>query len=82
LAETNREDFMANHRAFWSRVFTYIPTPTTGDGETVDLQALCQVIDHQIEHGANRPLYTAHLSDLDSDDRVVAERGYRPARAP
>src|ERR1700732_1583249 len=44
---------MTDPRAFWSRVFTYIPTPTTDDGEAVDQQALCQVIDHQIEHGVH-----------------------------
>jgi hypothetical protein len=36
---------MTDHRAFWSRVFTYIPTPTKDDGETVDETRLRQVID-------------------------------------
>lgn len=44
---------MADDRAFWSRVFTYIPTPTRDDGETVDEKRLCQVIDYQIEHGVH-----------------------------
>jgi hypothetical protein len=34
-------------------VFTYIPTPTTDDGETVDETRLCQVIDYQIEHSVH-----------------------------
>jgi 4-hydroxy-tetrahydrodipicolinate synthase len=38
---------------FWSRVFTFIPTPTRDDGETVDEARLCEVIDHQIEHGVD-----------------------------
>jgi dihydrodipicolinate synthase/N-acetylneuraminate lyase len=41
---------MNDHRAFWSRVFTYIPTPTKDDGETIDETPLRQVIDYQIEH--------------------------------
>ena len=41
---------MNDHRAFWSRVFTYIPTPTKDDGETVDETRLRQIIDYQIEH--------------------------------
>lgn len=44
---------MIDRRAFWSRVFTYISTPTTDDGETVDETRLCQVIDYQIEHGVH-----------------------------
>ena len=38
---------------FWSRVFTFIPTPTRDDGETVDEGKLREVIDHQIEHGVD-----------------------------
>jgi 4-hydroxy-tetrahydrodipicolinate synthase len=41
---------MNDHRALWSRVFTYISTPTKDDGETVDEGRLRQVIDYQIEH--------------------------------
>jgi dihydrodipicolinate synthase/N-acetylneuraminate lyase len=41
---------MNDHRAFWSRVFTYIPTPTKDDGETVYETRLRQIIDYQIEH--------------------------------
>jgi 4-hydroxy-tetrahydrodipicolinate synthase len=48
--QTDPEDFMTDPRAFWSRVFTYIPTPTKDDGETVDEKCLRQVIDYQIEH--------------------------------
>ena len=44
---------MNDHRAFWSRVFTYIPTPTKDDGETVDETRLRQVIDYQIEHNVD-----------------------------
>jgi len=44
---------MTDRRAFWSRVFTYIPTPTTDDGETIDERRLRQVIDYQIEHGVH-----------------------------
>jgi hypothetical protein len=36
---------MNDHRAFWSRVFTYIPTPTKDDGEIVDETRLRQIID-------------------------------------
>jgi 4-hydroxy-tetrahydrodipicolinate synthase len=38
---------------FWSRVFTFIPTPTRDDGETVDEARLREIIDHQIEHGVD-----------------------------
>jgi 4-hydroxy-tetrahydrodipicolinate synthase len=41
---------MNDHRALWSRVFTYIPTPTKDDGETVNETRLRQVIGYQIEH--------------------------------
>jgi 4-hydroxy-tetrahydrodipicolinate synthase len=41
---------MTDRRAFWSRVFTYIPTPTKDDGETVDEKGLRQAIDYQIAH--------------------------------
>lgn len=38
---------------FWSRVFTFIPTPTKDDGETIDEQALRSTIDFQIENGVD-----------------------------
>jgi 4-hydroxy-tetrahydrodipicolinate synthase len=44
---------MNDHRAFWSRVFTYIPTPTKDDGEAVDETRLRQLIDYQIEHNVD-----------------------------
>ena len=44
---------MNEQNGFWSRVFTFIPTPTRDDGETVDEKALLDIIDHQIEHGVD-----------------------------
>ena len=44
---------MNGQNGFWSRVFTFIPTPTRDDGETVDEKALLDIIDHQIEHGVD-----------------------------
>lgn len=38
------------HR-LWSRLFTYVPTPTTDDGESVDQKALLKTVDFQIENG-------------------------------
>lgn len=38
---------------FWSRVFTFIPTPTTDDGERIDETALLKTIDYQIENGVD-----------------------------
>ena len=38
---------------FWSRVFTFIPTPTKDGGETIDEQALLNTIDFQIENGVD-----------------------------
>lgn len=40
-------------RDFWSRVFTFVPTPTKDDGEQIDEAALRRVLDHQIENGVN-----------------------------
>jgi 4-hydroxy-tetrahydrodipicolinate synthase len=34
---------------FWNRVFTFIPTPTADDGESIDERALRDILDHQIE---------------------------------
>ena len=44
---------MINKHKLWSRVFTYIPTPTADDGESVDENALRQVIDYQVEMGVD-----------------------------
>lgn len=40
-------------RDFWSRVFTFVPTPTKDDGETIDHERLLQTIDYQIDHGVD-----------------------------
>ena len=47
------EPHVRSRAAFWSRVFTHIPTPTTDDGESVDERRLRRVIDYQIEHGVH-----------------------------
>ncbi|MGI8526290.1 MAG: dihydrodipicolinate synthase family protein [Pseudolabrys sp.] len=44
---------MTDRKSFWSRVFTFIPTPTADDGETIDEKRLLQTIDHQIENGVD-----------------------------
>jgi len=44
---------MVRKHKFWSRVFTFIPTPTKNDGESIDDKRLRQVIDHQIENGVD-----------------------------
>lgn len=44
---------MGDKKKFWSRVFTFLPTPTLYDGETIDERALRTSIDHQIEHGVD-----------------------------
>lgn len=38
---------------FWARVFTFIPTPTSNDGEAIDEKKLLELIDHQIENGVH-----------------------------
>ena len=38
---------------FWSQVFTFVPTPTADDGESIDETVLLQTIDYQIEHGVD-----------------------------
>lgn len=38
------------NRDFWSRVFTFIPTPTSDDGEAIDEKRLLETIDYQIEN--------------------------------
>lgn len=44
---------MSRNANFWSRVFTFLPTPTTDDGETIDETRLRQTLDHQIENGVD-----------------------------
>src|ERR687893_298301 len=41
------------NRDFWSRVFTFIPTPTSDDGEAIDEKRLLETIDYQIENGVH-----------------------------
>lgn len=41
---------MVEKHSFWSRVFTFLPTPTKDDGETIDEKGLRELIDHQIEN--------------------------------
>ena len=42
---------MNKQQGFWSRVFTFLPTPTSNDGETIDERRLREEIDYQIENG-------------------------------
>ena len=42
---------MAKKHPFWSRVFTFVPTPMKNDGETIDEDGLRRVLDHQIDNG-------------------------------
>lgn len=44
---------MVEKHTFWSRVFTFLPTPTKEDGETVDEKGLRTLIDHQVENGVD-----------------------------
>src|SRR5688500_9206314 len=44
---------MVRPKDFWSRVFTFVPTPTTGDGEAIDHGKLLETIDYQIENGVD-----------------------------
>jgi 4-hydroxy-tetrahydrodipicolinate synthase len=44
---------MNQQSSFWSRVFTFIPTPTKDDGETIDEKRLLQTIDYQIENNVD-----------------------------
>lgn len=41
---------MAKKHEFWSRVFTFVPTPLKDDGEAIDEDGLRRVLDHQIEN--------------------------------
>lgn len=44
---------MPNDKEFWSRIFTFVPTPTRDDGESIDEAALLRTLDHQIENGVD-----------------------------
>jgi 4-hydroxy-tetrahydrodipicolinate synthase len=44
---------MTESNKFWSRVFTFVPTPTKDDGESIDEKRLCETIDHQIQNGVD-----------------------------
>lgn len=44
---------MKGQADFWARVFTFVPTPTTDDGGTIDEKRLLQTIDYQIENGVD-----------------------------
>jgi 4-hydroxy-tetrahydrodipicolinate synthase len=44
---------MSKQRDFWSRVFTFLPTPTGNDGEAIDEKRLCEEIDFQIGNGVD-----------------------------
>lgn len=44
---------MARQNDFWSRVFTFVPTPTANDGEAIDHDTLLRTIDYQIENGVD-----------------------------
>ena len=41
---------MVAKQEFWSRVFTFVPTPLKRDGEAIDEDGLRRVLDHQIEN--------------------------------
>lgn len=54
LSESDTRAFLViNKHKLWSRVFTYIPTPTVDDGESIDENALRRVIDYQVEEGVD-----------------------------
>ncbi|HZP76087.1 MAG TPA: dihydrodipicolinate synthase family protein [Pseudolabrys sp.] len=44
---------MATLNDFWSRVFTFVATPTKDDGDTIDHARLFDTIDYQIENGVD-----------------------------
>jgi len=44
---------MKKQKEFWSRVFTFLPTPTKDGGETIDEKRLLQEVDFQIESGVH-----------------------------
>jgi 4-hydroxy-tetrahydrodipicolinate synthase len=47
---TEGKKSMVQHNDLWSRVFTFVATPTKDDGETIDEKRLCETIDYQIEN--------------------------------
>jgi 4-hydroxy-tetrahydrodipicolinate synthase len=52
--QTQIEDrSMVEKHPFWSRVFTFVPTPLTDDGEALDEDGLRRVLDHQIENSVD-----------------------------
>jgi 4-hydroxy-tetrahydrodipicolinate synthase len=44
---------MNKQHGFWSRVFTFLPTPTRDDGEAIDEKRLREEIDFQVENGVD-----------------------------
>lgn len=44
---------MVEKHKFWSRVFTFLPTPTKDNGEAIDEKGLRTLIDHQIDNGVD-----------------------------
>ncbi|MBX3523382.1 MAG: dihydrodipicolinate synthase family protein [Xanthobacteraceae bacterium] len=44
---------MKPQKEFWPRVFTFLPTPTSNDGETIDEARLLQEIDYQVQNGVD-----------------------------
>jgi 4-hydroxy-tetrahydrodipicolinate synthase len=42
--------FMVRRTDFWSRVFTFVATPTRDDGEIIDNDRLSETIDYQIDN--------------------------------
>lgn len=44
---------MSDKAGFWSRVFTFLPTPTKDGGETIDEKRILEEIDFQISHGVD-----------------------------
>ena len=44
---------MLKRNEFWSRVFTFVPTATKDDGETIDERGFRNAIDYQIENGVD-----------------------------
>lgn len=44
---------MNKQTQFWSRVFTFLPTPTKNGGETIDERRLLEEVDFQISNGVH-----------------------------
>ncbi len=47
---------MSKQRDFWSRIFTFLPTPTASDGEAIDEKRLREEIDFQNSERRRRHL--------------------------